>query len=182
MKFTSTDFKGLYIIEPTIFKDPRGYFYESYNKKEFEKVGIHTEFVQDNRSRSVYGTLRGLHLQKNPFAQGKLVGVLEGKVLDVAVDIRKESITYGKHIAVELSAENKKLMFIPRGFAHGFVVLSKEAEFFYKCDNFYSKEHEVGIIYNDPSLAIDWKINPKEMILSDKDKSLPFFKNIPALF
>ena len=176
MKLTKTFIEGLLILEPVVFKDERGYFVESYNKNTFEKVtGMKIDFVQDNESKSTYGTVRGLHYQTGDYAQAKLVRVITGKVLDVAVDIRENSPTYGKHFSLILSEENKKQLFIPRGFAHGFAVLSDEAIFSYKCDNFYSKEHEGGIIYNDPLLNIDWQIKDEDMILSAKDKSLPFF-------
>lgn len=175
MKIIQTHIPDLVVIAPTVFEDARGYFFESYNQKQFEEVGITTRFVQDNQSRSTRGVLRGLHYQVNPMAQAKLVRVLEGSVLDVAVDIRKGSPTYGEHFAIELTAANKKQLFIPRGFAHGFLVLSETATFFYKCDNFYAKAHEEGIRFDDPDLAIDWGFDPADMILSDKDRSLPAF-------
>lgn len=174
MKFTETHLKGCYILEPTIHGDHRGYFYESYNKQVFEGgIGQQVDFVQDNQSSSTYGTLRGLHFQKGEHAQAKLVRVLSGEVLDVAVDIRPESPTFKQHIALKLSGENKKQLFVPRGFAHGFVTLSEHAEFIYKCDNYYNKEAEGGIIYNDPSLEIDWVLKAEEIILSEKDRQLP---------
>ena len=174
MKFTETKLKGCFILEPTVFGDHRGYFYESFNKQVFESaVGHEVNFVQDNQSSSSYGTLRGLHYQKGEHAQAKLVRVLSGEVLDVAVDLREGSETYLQHIAVRLSAENKKQLFVPRGFAHGFVVLSETAEFFYKCDNFYNKDSEGGIRYDDQKLNIDWILKDNEVILSEKDEILP---------
>ena len=177
MPFIETHFPGLLIFEPRIFGDDRGYFFESFNQKIFEEKGINTNFVQDNQARSGYGVLRGLHYQSGEFAQAKLVRVLEGMVLDVVVDLRPDSPTYGQHYSIELSAENKRQLYVPRGFAHGYVVLSETAEFFYKCDNFYNKESEGGFIYNDPSLAIDWKIEQDKALLSDKDTQLPTFGN-----
>ncbi|MFI5171057.1 MAG: dTDP-4-dehydrorhamnose 3,5-epimerase [Chitinophagales bacterium] len=175
MPFIDTNISGVFIFEPKVFEDERGYFYESFNANVFAEKGITTAFVQDNQSKSSHGVLRGLHYQLNPFAQAKLVRVISGEVLDVAVDIRKGSSTYGKHVSVILSAENKKQIFIPRGFAHGFIVLSETAEFFYKCDNYYSKEHDAGIIYNDPALNIDWQIDLSKLNISEKDKNLPLF-------
>ena len=175
MSIIDTPIEGLKIFEPRVFGDDRGYFYESYNAETFKKAGITTTFVQDNQSRSVFGVLRGLHYQVPPFAQAKLVRVIEGKVLDVAVDIRPDSKTYGEWFSIVLSAENKKQLFIPRGFAHGFLVLSETAEFFYKCDNFYSKESEGCVLYNDPQLNIDWQIDIEKLLLSEKDKlATPF--------
>jgi dTDP-4-dehydrorhamnose 3,5-epimerase len=176
MKITPTNFDDLFIIEPTVYGDARGYFFESFHQKKFEAAtGIQCEFVQDNQSHSSYGVIRGLHMQVPPMAQAKLVRVLKGKVLDVVVDLRKEKSTYGKSYAIELSAENKKQLYIPRGFAHGIAVISEDAEFFYKCDNYYSPENERGIIYNDASLNIDWRIDVGERIISDKDlKNLMF--------
>lgn len=173
MKIIETKLPGLLVIEPTIFKDARGYFYESYNKQRYEEAGLHFDFVQDNQSQSSYGVLRGLHYQQNPHAQAKLVRVISGSVWDVAVDIRKGSPTFGQWHAEELNAENQKQMLIPRGFAHGFVVLSETAEFFYKCDGYYNKESEGGIRFDDPALGIDWKLPTDNLILSDKDKVLP---------
>jgi dTDP-4-dehydrorhamnose 3,5-epimerase len=173
MKFTETHLQGCFILEPTIHGDHRGYFYESYNKQVFEEgIGTSVNFVQDNQSSSTYGTLRGLHFQKGVHAQAKLVRVLSGEVLDIAVDIRPQSPTFKQHIALKLSGENKKQLFVPRGFAHGFVTLSEHAEFIYKCDNLYNKEAEGGIIYNDPKLSIDWVLESEKIIMSDKDKSL----------
>lgn len=173
--FTTTPIEGLLLFEPRIFGDERGYFYESFNKNTFAEAGIHDEFVQDNQSKSTYGVLRGLHYQTGEHVQSKLVRVLEGKVLDVAVDIRPDSATYGQHYSVELSAENQLQLYIPCGFAHGFLVLSDTATFFYKCDNFYNKASEGGIAYNDPKLDIDWKIPQKDLVLSEKDVVNPKF-------
>ncbi|MEL6866607.1 MAG: dTDP-4-dehydrorhamnose 3,5-epimerase [Bacteroidota bacterium] len=173
MPFMETPIAGLIVFEPKVWKDDRGYFYESYNTQTFAAAGIDAVFVQDNQSLSTKGVLRGLHYQVAPFAQAKLVRVLEGEVLDVAVDIREESPTYGQHYSIRLSAENKKQLFIPRGFAHGFVVLSETAVFSYKCDNFYAKEQEGGIRYNDPQLNIDWLLPADQLILSPKDEQHP---------
>jgi len=174
MKFIETSLKDCYIIEPNVFEDARGYFFESFSQRVFqEKTGLSINFVQDNQSRSTYGVLRGLHYQKGVHAQAKLVRVLEGEVLDVAVDLRPESDTYLQHEAIKLSAKNKRQLFVPRGFAHGIVVLSDTVDFFYKCDNFYNKEAEAGIIYNDPKLNIDWIVNEKDLVFSNKDKALP---------
>lgn len=170
MNIIKTEIEGLVIIEPEVFSDERGYFFESFSQREFEEKVCKTVFVQDNESKSIYGVLRGLHFQKPPFAQAKLVRVVSGKVLDVAVDIRKGSPTFGKHVSVELSGANKRQLFIPRGFAHGFAVLSNEAVFQYKCDNYYAPDYEDGILWNDPALEIDWKIPMKDVILSEKDK------------
>lgn len=170
MNIIKTAIEGVVIIEPKVFGDERGYFFESFSQKQFQEEVCNTTFVQDNESKSSYGVLRGLHFQKGEYAQAKLVRVVKGKVLDVAVDIRKGSPTFGKHVSVELTEENKRQFFVPRGFAHGFVVLSDEAIFQYKCDNFYAPEHEGGIAWNDPELGIDWKIDSKEAILSEKDK------------
>ena len=176
MTFTETKLKGCFVLEPKIFTDNRGYFFESYNKETFEAaIGKSVDFVQDNQSFSSKGVIRAIHYQVGEYAQAKLVSVLSGTVLDVAVDLRKDSLTFMHYIAVELSAENKKQMFIPRGFGHGFVVLSETAEFFYKCDNYYNKKAEGGIIYNDPELNIDWKMPPSELIVSKKDALLPSF-------
>ena len=177
MPFIETGFEGLKIFEPRVFKDSRGYFFEGFNKKTFLDAGIDVEFVQDNESASQRGVLRGLHYQLNPMAQAKLVRVVEGEVLDVVVDIRKGSVTFGKHFNLLLTAENKKQLFIPRGFAHGFSVLSETCIFQYKCDNYYSKESEAGISFNDPALDIDWGIEIANAIVSDKDKILPLFKD-----
>lgn len=173
MNVINTEIPEVKIIEPKIFADQRGYFFESFNQKLFEEKVCKTSFVQDNESKSTYGVLRGLHYQLPPFSQSKLVRAVKGIVLDVAVDIRKGSPTFGKYVAVELSEDNKKMLFIPRGFAHGFVVLSNEAIFQYKCDNFYSPQHEGSIIWNDPTLNINWGIEENKIILSEKDKSVP---------
>ena len=177
MPFIDTPIPGLFVFEPKVFEDARGYFFESFNAAVFSEKGINVNFVQDNQSKSTYGILRELHYQLDPFAQAKLVRVISGEVLDVAVDVRKGSPTFGQHFGIILSAENKKQLYIPRGFAHGFVVLSETAEFFYKCDNFYSKEHDAGILYNDETLNIDWKINPADIKVSEKDANLPTFPN-----
>ena len=182
MNIISTPLWGVFIVEPRVVKDSRGYFLESWNKGVFEKAGLFYDFVQDNESKSNYGTVRGLHFQKGEHAQAKLVRVLEGAVLDVAVDLRKGSHTYGKHIAVELSAKNKRQLMIPRGFAHGFSVLSETAVFAYKCDNLYCKESEGGIRYDDPQLAIDWKVEKGKELLSEKDRKLPLFAEIEPCF
>ena len=182
MKVIDTSIEGAYIIEPRIFSDSRGYFFESYNQKDFdEKIGP-VRFVQDNESYSSYGVLRGLHFQKPPFAQSKLVRVISGRVLDVAVDIRKGSPTYGQHVAVELSGENHRQFFIPKGFAHGFVVLSETALFQYKCDNLYAPQSEGAIAWDDPALAIDWRILADRILLSDKDRHHPLLKDMEPVF
>ena len=170
MNFIKTEIDGVIIIEPKVFEDDRCYLFESYNEAEFVKNGITNKFVQDNQSKSSYGVIRGLHCQLGEYAQAKLVRVLEGKVLDVAVDIRKDSPTFGKHVAVELSAENKRQLFIPRGFLHGFSVLSETAVFAYKCDNLYCKDAEFGIRYDDPEIGIDWKVPAEKIITSEKDR------------
>ena len=182
MKFTKTSIEGLVIIEPRVFGDERGYFLESYNEKEFEQAICKVSFVQDNESKSSKGVLRGLHFQKPPFNQAKLVRCIEGRVLDVAVDIRKGSPTYGKHVAIELSGENKKQVYVPRGFAHGFSVLSKTAVFAYKVDNSYAPESDSGIRYDDTELGIDWGLPQEEIQLSEKDKDLPSFKDLDSPF
>ncbi len=174
MDFIATELEGCYIIEPKVFADERGYFMESFNENTFQKgTETTTHFVQDNQSFSSKGVLRGLHYQVGEHAQAKLIRVLSGEVLDIAVDIRPNSKTYGKHVSIVLSGENQKQLFIPKGFAHGFLVLSKTATFFYKCDNFYNKESEGGIIYNDPTLNIDWGFLEKELLISEKDKVQP---------
>ena len=182
MKFVETKISDLIIIEPTVFGDARGYFLESYNQKKFEEVVGKTSFVQDNESKSSKGVLRGLHFQKPPFAQAKLVRCIEGKVIDVAVDIRKGSPTYGKHVSVELSGENKRQLFVPRGFAHGFSVLSESAVFAYKVDNTYAPAFDSGIKYDDSDLNINWGLTNNEVQLSIKDKSLPAFKDLNSPF
>ncbi len=174
MQATETDLSGCYILEPNVFSDNRGYFFESFNRELFNTlVGKNVEFVQDNQSFSSKGVIRAIHYQVGDHAQAKLVRVLKGKVLDVAVDLRRESPTFGKHVAIELSYENKKQLFIPKGFGYGFVVLSNTAEFFYKCDNYYNKASEGGIIYNDPTLNIDWKLPMDQFKVSVKDLVLP---------
>lgn len=179
MKFLHTPLNGCIVMTPAIFSDSRGSFYESYKKGVFdEALGYEVNFVQDNESFSSIGVVRGLHFQKGEYAQAKLVRVIQGAVLDVAVDLREESSTYGQHFSIELSSDNKKQLFIPRGFAHGFVVLSDTAIFSYKCDNYYHKESESGIIYNDPILNIDWKLPNDYLQLSKKDLELPHFKSL----
>ena len=177
MPFHSTDFHGLMIYEPKVFPDSRGYFFESYNQKDFDFANQSFDFVQDNQSRSTYGVIRGLHYQKNPFSQTKLIRVLSGSILDIAVDIRKGSPTYGKVFSLELSAENKLQLLIPKGFAHGFSVLSEVAEVLYKCDNYYNKTSEGSIIWNDPDLNVDWKIPAGREIISEKDAVHPSFRD-----
>ena len=181
-KFIKTEIPDVVIFEPAVFKDSRGYFMETHNEELLAKNGITNKFVQDNQSKSTKGVLRGLHYQMEPYAQAKLVRVTKGKVLDVAVDIRKGSPTFGKYVSVELSEENKRELFIPKGFAHGFIVLSDEAEFFYKCDNLYNKESEAGLMYNDPNVNIDWKMPTDNLIISDKDKMWPTLENIKNNF
>ena len=178
MTVTETRIKDLVIIEPTIFNDERGYFFEAYNQAKFQNEGINYQFIQDNQSFSKRGVVRGLHLQINPFAQAKLVRVLEGEILDVAVDLRKNSPTYGQHVSVVLSADNKKQLMVPHGFAHGFSVLSETASVLYKVDQAYNKESERGIRYDDPTLAIDWQLDTNEIIVSEKDVILPSFNDI----
>ena len=173
MNAVQTEIPGLLLLEPKVFGDERGYFFESWNRDAYRSVGINCDFLQDNESKSRFGVLRGLHYQAAPYTQAKLVRVISGAVLDVAVDIRAGSPTYGKHMAVELSGENKRQLFIPRGFAHGFAVLSEEVVFAYKCDNFYMPSHERGIAFDDPDLAIDWRVKPDRWILSPKDTRHP---------
>lgn len=170
MNIIKTDIEGVVIIEPKVFGDSRGYFFESYSQRDFNSLVGEVNFVQDNESKSCYGVIRGLHFQKPPFEQSKLVRVVKGKVLDVAVDIRDGSPTFGKHVAVELSEDNHRQLFIPKGFAHGFSVLSEEAVFQYKCDNFYAPEYEGAIAWDDPALGIDWRIPVDKVIISEKDK------------
>lgn len=170
MNIIETEIKGVFVLEPKIFGDSRGYFFESFSQREFESVIGPITFVQDNQSKSSYGVVRGLHFQKPPHAQAKLVKVVKGKVLDVAVDLRKDSPTFGKYMAVELSDENHRQVFIPKGFAHGFSVLSDEAVFQYKCDDYYAPETEGAVAWDDPELNIDWRIPTDEIILSEKDK------------
>jgi dTDP-4-dehydrorhamnose 3,5-epimerase len=179
MKVTETHLKGCFIIEPQVFVDERGCFFESFNQKNFEKkTGLKVNFVQDNQSISQRGVIRGLHLQKGEFAQAKLMRVIKGRVLDVAVDLRKDSPTFGKHFSIELSGENNKQLFVPKGFAHGFSVLEDDTIFAYKCDHYYNKESEGGVVYNDKELDIDWKLNKEEIVLAEKDKELKRFKNL----
>ena len=182
MNIIKTDIEGVLIIEPRIFEDSRGYFFESFNRRDFEENVGHVDFVQDNESKSSYGVVRGLHFQKGEFSQGKLVRVVRGRVLDIAVDIRRGSPTFGKHVAVELSEDNFLQLFIPRGFAHGFAVLSPQAVFEYKCDRFYAPGKEGAIAWNDPALGIDWRIAPQDVILSEKDASHPLLKDCDCLF
>ena len=170
MNVLKTDIEGVVIIEPRIFRDDRGYFFESFSQREFQEKVCNTVFVQDNESKSSYGVLRGLHFQKPPHAQSKLVRVIKGAVLDVAVDIRRGSPTFGQHVAVELSGDNHRQLFIPRGFAHGFAVLSDTALVQYKCDNFYAPQSEGALAWNDPDLAIDWRIPADKLLLSEKDR------------
>ena len=178
MNIIETGLSGARIIEPKVFGDARGYFFESWNRAAFEAAGIANTWVQDNESKSCFGVLRGLHYQAAPYTQAKIVRAAVGAVLDVIVDIRKGSPTYGRHAAVELSAENKRMLYVPRGFAHGFVMLSDEAVFVYKCDNIYMQSSERGIMFDDPNLAIDWRIPPEKILLSDKDRKHPSFADI----
>lgn len=182
MNVIKTNIEGVVVIEPCLFKDDRGYFFESFNQKEFEEKVCSTTFVQDNESKSSYGVIRGLHFQKPPFAQSKLVRVVKGAVLDVAVDIRKGSLTFGQHAAVELTEENHRQFFIPRGFAHGFSVLSEEVIFQYKCDKFYSPQCEGAIAWNDPDLGIDWQIPAEKAILSEKDACHSILRDADCIF
>lgn len=182
MNVIKTDIEGVVVIEPRVFDDARGYFFESYSKRRFDEVVRPIEFVQDNESMSTRGVIRGLHFQRPPFSQSKLVRCVRGVVLDVVVDIRRGSPTYGRHIAVELTGENRRQLFVPRGFAHGFAVLSDEAVFQYKCDNYYHPESEGGISIADHSLGIDWRIDPAEAILSEKDLRNPMFSDFESPF
>jgi len=175
MPFIQTPIPDLLVFEPKVIEDSRGYFFESFNLQTYQAEGIEINFVQDNQSSSQHGVIRGLHYQLNPHAQAKLIRVLVGRILDVAVDIRKDSPTFGKSFSIELSADNKKQLFIPAGFAHGFSVLSDRAEVLYKCDSFYDRASEGGILYNDPSLNIEWEIPAGQEIVSEKDKALPLF-------
>lgn len=175
MPFLNTPIPDLLIFEPQIWHDDRGYFFESYNRKTWEDAGLTLHFVQDNQARSTKGVLRGLHYQTGDMAQAKLVRVVEGAVLDVAVDLRPDSAAYGQWYSIRLSAENKRQLFVPRGFAHGYMVLSETAEFAYKCDNYYSKAHEGGLRFDDPQMNIDWEFDLNEVLVSDKDRDLPFF-------
>lgn len=183
MKAIATAIEGVYIIEPRVFGDQRGYFFESYSARDFkQQTGLDITFVQDNESKSSRGVLRGLHFQKPPYAQSKLVRVVKGRVLDVAVDLRRNSPTYGKHVSVELTGENHLQFFIPQGFAHGFSVLSDEAVFQYKCDNFYAPDHEGAILWNDPQLGIDWRLPEGDVLLSDKDRNNKPFADLVSPF
>ena len=182
MPFIKTDFPGLLIFEPVVFEDSRGYFFESYNEKVFSAEGVEIKFVQDNQARSNYGVIRGLHFQLAPYAQTKLIRVLSGSILDVAVDIRKGSPTYGKAYTLELTAENKKQLLVPKGFAHGYSVLSETAEVLYKCDEFYNKQSEGGLLYNDPTLTIDWQIPAGKAVVADKDRVHPGIDNCVSNF
>jgi dTDP-4-dehydrorhamnose 3,5-epimerase len=182
MKIIETGFNGLLIIEPSVFEDERGYFFESYNQQRYKETGMTTEFVQDNESKSTYGVVRGLHFQIEPYAQTKLVRVVSGKILDVALDLRVDSQTYGSYYAIELSDKNKRQFYIPKGFAHGFSVLSKTAIVNYKCDNYYHKDAERGINLFDKELSIDWGIDQSRAIVSEKDKYSPDFSNSEVFF
>ncbi len=182
MEIIKTEIEGVVIIEPRIFKDARGYFFESFSERDFFSLVKEVHFVQDNESRSSYGVLRGLHFQKPPFSQSKLVRVIRGAVLDVAVDIRKGSPTYGKHVAVELTEDNHRQFFIPRGFAHGFSVLTDEVIFQYKCDSFYAPQSEGAIAWDDPDLGIDWRIPADKVLLSEKDRRHPRLKDLDSPF
>jgi dTDP-4-dehydrorhamnose 3,5-epimerase len=177
MEYKATEIEGVFIIEPRVFSDSRGYFFEAWKQKEFDEHVGPVDFIQDNESKSSYGVLRGLHYQKGEAAQAKLVRVIKGKVLDVAVDIRKSSPTFGQHVMAELSEENKRQFFIPRGFAHGFLVLSEEAIFTYKVDNVYAPQSEAGIRWDDPDLGIEWPIRPEEILMSEKDMKQPYMKD-----
>ncbi len=179
MPFSDTPFKGLKVFEPKIYKDDRGYFFESFNQKEIEQAGIQTMFVQDNQVFSTQNVLRGLHYQLFPFEQAKLVRAIQGEILDVAVDLREEEPTYGQWFSIRLSGENHRQLFVPRGFAHGYSVLSPTAMVSYKCDNFYATGHEGGIRYDDPTLQIDWQIDLSKAVVSEKDKAQPLFGNHP---
>ena len=182
MNFIETDIEGVFIVEPRVFPDARGHFFESWNRAAFEAAGLRYDFVQDNQSLSSRGTIRGLHFQKGKHAQAKLVRVVSGTVLDVAVDLRAGSPTFGRHVAAELSRENFRQLLIPRGFAHGFSVLSETAVFAYKCDNFYCREAEGGVRFDDPALGIDWRVPAAERLLSDKDKTHPFLEDFKPCF
>lgn len=182
MNIIKTNIEGVVILQPLLYGDERGYFFESFSQRDFEKQVCKTVFVQDNESKSVYGVVRGLHFQKPPFAQSKLVRVIKGNVLDVAVDIRKGSPTFGKYVSVELSETNKRQLFIPRGFAHGFAVLSQEAIFQYKCDNFYAPESEGAVAWDDPALGINWRIPQEKILLSEKDKHHSYLKDAVGAF
>lgn len=182
MNILSTPYEGLLVLEPRVFADERGYFFESYNAQTFKQNGLDFEWVQDNQSSSTYGVIRGLHFQKPPFAQTKLIRVLQGKILDVVVDLRHDSKTFGQTYSIVLSSENQLQLLIPKGFAHGFVVLSERADVMYKCDQLYNKESESGILFNDPKLNIDWKVDVDKMIVSSKDLVLPVFDSSEIIF
>jgi len=182
MKITETQIQGLFVVEPGVFEDERGYFFESYRKERYADAGINASFIQDNESKSARGVIRGLHYQLNPYGQAKLVRVVQGAVYDVAVDLRQGSPTFGEWFGLELNDKSKKQLFIPRGFAHGFSVLSETAIFSYKCDNGYNKESERGINPFDPKLGIDWQINETDFIVSEKDRNAPFFENAEMNF
>ena len=182
MQIFKTPIEGLLVIEPKVFHDARGYFVETYNEQRYREVGVDAVFVQDNKSSSTYGVVRGLHFQRPPYTQAKLVSCAEGRVLDVAVDLRKDSPTYGQHFAVELDADSQRQFYIPRGFAHGFSVLSERAVFTYKCDNFYHPEADGGILLTDTALGIDWRVPADQMILSEKDKKHPTLNELDNPF
>lgn len=182
MNVIQTEIPGLVIIEPKVFGDCRGYFFESFSERNFKEQVADVDFVQDNESKSCYGVVRGLHFQKPPYTQAKLVRVVKGRVLDVAVDLRKGSPTYGKHVSVELTEDNHRQFFVPRGFAHGFAVLSEEAIFQYKCDNYYAPQSEGALAWNDPELGIDWGLPAEDAILSEKDMKHPFLKDLDSPF
>lgn len=182
MNFIETDIEGVFIVEPRVFPDARGHFFESWNREAFEAAGLHYDFVQDNQSCSAYGTIRGLHFQKGEHAQAKLVRVVAGTVLDVAVDLRAGSPTFGRHVAAELSGENFRQLLIPRGFAHGFSVLSETAVFAYKCDNFYCRAAEGGVRFDDPALGIDWRVPAEKALLSEKDRVNPPLEDFTPCF
>ena len=182
MPFIKTDFPGLLIFEPVVFEDSRGYFFESYNEKIFSAAGVEIKFIQDNQAKSTFGVIRGLHFQLAPYSQTKLIRVLSGSILDVAVDIRQGSPTYGQAYSLELTAENKKQLLVPKGFAHGYSVLSEIAEVMYKCDEFYNKQSEGGLLYNDPKLNIDWMIPVNKAVVADKDLLHPGIDNCAGNF
>ncbi len=182
MKVVETGFEGLFVLEPRVFADERGYFFESFNSQTFKNNGLDFEWVQDNQSQSKYGVVRGLHFQKPPYAQTKLIRVLKGEILDVVVDLRHDVPTYGKSFSIVLSSQNHLQLLIPKGFAHGFSVLSEEADVMYKCDALYNKESESGILFNDPKLGIDWQVEQDKMVVSDKDLVLPAFDAKHILF
>lgn len=182
MEFQATPLEGVFVLKPRVFEDDRGCFFEAFNRNTFSDAGIDIEFVQDNMSYSSYGVIRGLHFQKKPMAMAKLVSVPKGKVLDVCVDLRKDSSSYLQHFKIELSEQNHLQLLIPRGFAHGFAVLENNTVFSYKCDNFYSKEHDTGIYLHDPNIGIDWQIPKEDQILSEKDQNLPRLEEAPPEF